>query len=299
MSNKMNCHKLFVRRSIGPRTPFRNVLLTCALNQSQEARDRCLTHCHRENLYLDIMFPSRSALCFLLVLCGWIQILGHTLLIRLAMTGWTSITQGFLPYSWCNVKLCFVSQSNRQGVWSPCMLSFSCFNLYVCTSIAFSFSYQREWDDRFLTSSICLLLVPSLSLTNCIDLHPIAVSWILTVQEKIKAFREYLEPLRMTLGQQQFVGGDQPNYGDYSIASVILTGKAVSNFEVPLRSLANWLFQCRLLVNLPKPAAASRTIMPLCYPFWWATVLMGTTVTWGHSLVSYSPEGAQAFKARF
>ena len=52
------------------------------------------------------------------------------------------------------------------------------------------------------------------------------------MQEKVKKFREALEPVRMTLKSQKYIGGDSPNYGDYCIISVILTGRAVSKLQV-------------------------------------------------------------------
>lgn len=51
-------------------------------------------------------------------------------------------------------------------------------------------------------------------------------------QEQVKKFRAFLQPLRETLGQQSFVGGDQPNYGDYCIASICITGKTISKLKV-------------------------------------------------------------------
>ena len=53
------------------------------------------------------------------------------------------------------------------------------------------------------------------------------------MQAKIRRFREALEPVRMTLQSQDFIGGDAPNYGDYCVASALLVGKSVSKMQVP------------------------------------------------------------------
>lgn len=64
---------------------------------------------------------------------------------------------------------------------------------------------------------------------------------LIAMQERIESVRTALQPLRLTLGQQEFVGGDQPIYADYAIASVILFSRTVSTIQVGAKHHTNGL----------------------------------------------------------
>ena len=51
-------------------------------------------------------------------------------------------------------------------------------------------------------------------------------------QEKIKTFRDSLEPVREVLKEQPFLGGQKPTYADYALVSIFLTAKCTSSFPV-------------------------------------------------------------------
>jgi glutathione S-transferase len=61
-------------------------------------------------------------------------------------------------------------------------------------------------------------------------------------ENKIKSFRQSLDPLNRTLKNQLFVGGDQPNYGDYIVLGAFMWARSVSPFKLlePNDSAALW-----------------------------------------------------------
>ena len=48
---------------------------------------------------------------------------------------------------------------------------------------------------------------------------------------RIEAWRKTLEPLRITLNAQQFIGGDKPNYADYIVFGPFQWARATSPFK--------------------------------------------------------------------
>jgi glutathione S-transferase len=50
--------------------------------------------------------------------------------------------------------------------------------------------------------------------------------------EKVEGFRRSLEPLRLTLRAQPFIGGPSPNYGDYIVFGNFQWARAVSPFKL-------------------------------------------------------------------
>lgn len=50
--------------------------------------------------------------------------------------------------------------------------------------------------------------------------------------EQVKGFRQSLLPLRRLLGQHDFLGGQAPNYADYSVFSVFQWARCVSGFAL-------------------------------------------------------------------
>jgi glutathione S-transferase len=53
-----------------------------------------------------------------------------------------------------------------------------------------------------------------------------------TRESKIKSFQQSLEPLNRTLKAQPFIGGDQPNYGDYIVLGAFMWARSVSPFRL-------------------------------------------------------------------
>jgi glutathione S-transferase len=49
---------------------------------------------------------------------------------------------------------------------------------------------------------------------------------------RVDAFRKYLDPLRLTLRKQAFVGGATPNYGDYIVFGQFQWARVVSSFQL-------------------------------------------------------------------
>jgi glutathione S-transferase len=49
-----------------------------------------------------------------------------------------------------------------------------------------------------------------------------------TRESKIKSFQQSLGPLNRTLKDQPFIGGDQPNYGDYIVFGAFMWARGVS-----------------------------------------------------------------------
>jgi glutathione S-transferase len=49
---------------------------------------------------------------------------------------------------------------------------------------------------------------------------------------RIDAFRKYLDPLRLTLRKQAFIGGATPNYGDYIVFGQFQWARVVSSFQL-------------------------------------------------------------------
>ncbi len=49
---------------------------------------------------------------------------------------------------------------------------------------------------------------------------------------RIDAFRKYLDPLRLTLRKQPFIGGATPNYGDYIVFGQFQWARVVSSFQL-------------------------------------------------------------------
>jgi glutathione S-transferase len=50
-------------------------------------------------------------------------------------------------------------------------------------------------------------------------------------ESRVKGFQQSLEPLRITLMAQPFVGGDKPNYGDYIVLGGFMWARSVSSFK--------------------------------------------------------------------
>ncbi len=51
-------------------------------------------------------------------------------------------------------------------------------------------------------------------------------------EERLPAFRAALEPIRQTVAQQAFFGGDQPSYADYIVFSGFQWARIASDFEL-------------------------------------------------------------------
>lgn len=49
---------------------------------------------------------------------------------------------------------------------------------------------------------------------------------------RISAFQESLELLRITITSQPFLGGDEPDYGDYIVFSGFMWARSVSPFKL-------------------------------------------------------------------
>jgi glutathione S-transferase len=58
----------------------------------------------------------------------------------------------------------------------------------------------------------------------------------------VKSFRQSLMPLTRTLKGQAFIGGDQPNYGDYIVFGAFMWARSVSPFRLlePNDPVAAW-----------------------------------------------------------
>ncbi len=50
--------------------------------------------------------------------------------------------------------------------------------------------------------------------------------------QRVEAWRKTLEPLRVTLRAQPFIGGDKPNYGDYIVFGPFQWARATSAFKL-------------------------------------------------------------------
>jgi glutathione S-transferase len=59
---------------------------------------------------------------------------------------------------------------------------------------------------------------------------------------RLAGFRQSLAPLRLTLGQQPYLGGEAPNYADYTVFGAFLWARAVSPFKLlePSDPVAAW-----------------------------------------------------------
>ncbi len=51
-------------------------------------------------------------------------------------------------------------------------------------------------------------------------------------ESRVDAFRKYLDPLRLTLRKQPFIGGASPNYGDYVLFGQFQWARVVSSFQL-------------------------------------------------------------------
>src|SRR5260370_8379801 len=49
---------------------------------------------------------------------------------------------------------------------------------------------------------------------------------------RVLAFRQSLEPMRITLGAQPFLGGDAPTYADYSVFGCFQWSRCISDFRL-------------------------------------------------------------------
>lgn len=67
--------------------------------------------------------------------------------------------------------------------------------------------------------------------------------------EKLGPWRQSLEPLRVTLGEQQFLGGEEPVYADYTVFCTFLFARCVGQYDVvePDDPIHNW---CERLLDL-------------------------------------------------
>ena len=50
--------------------------------------------------------------------------------------------------------------------------------------------------------------------------------------QSVEAFRKALEPLRLTLKTQRYLGGDAPNYADYIVFGPFQWARVVSPFKL-------------------------------------------------------------------
>lgn len=77
-------------------------------------------------------------------------------------------------------------------------------------------------------------------------------------EEKIEAVRKALMPLRMTLKDQKFLGGDQPLYADYIVFGSIQWPRVASTLEILTDDdpLKDWFERCLDLHNGIGRAAA-------------------------------------------
>ncbi|MES2752367.1 MAG: glutathione S-transferase family protein [Pseudomonadota bacterium] len=66
-------------------------------------------------------------------------------------------------------------------------------------------------------------------------------------EARLDSFRKYLEPLRLTLRAQPFVGGDKPNYGDYLVFGGFQWARVVSPFKLLKEDDAVYAWRERLL----------------------------------------------------
>ena len=53
-----------------------------------------------------------------------------------------------------------------------------------------------------------------------------------TATPEVVGFRQNLEPLRLALRAQPFIGGSSPNYGDYIVFGGFVWARAVSPFRL-------------------------------------------------------------------
>ena len=51
-------------------------------------------------------------------------------------------------------------------------------------------------------------------------------------EERVKAYRQSLTPLRLTLGTQPFVAGEAPGFADHRCVAPFLWARAISSFRV-------------------------------------------------------------------
>ena len=60
--------------------------------------------------------------------------------------------------------------------------------------------------------------------------------------ERVESFRQSLAPLRLTLQQQSFLGGEAPNYADYTVFGGFQWARAVSPYKLlePSDPVAAW-----------------------------------------------------------
>jgi glutathione S-transferase len=66
-------------------------------------------------------------------------------------------------------------------------------------------------------------------------------------ESKLQPFRDGLMPLRMTLKQQEFFGGDQPLYADYALFGVFQWARCISPFQLLAADDPVALWRTRLL----------------------------------------------------
>jgi glutathione S-transferase len=63
---------------------------------------------------------------------------------------------------------------------------------------------------------------------------------------RIEGFRKSLQPLRMTLGEAPFLGGEQPLYADYLVFGAFQWARVISPFRIPEADdpVHAWLGRC-------------------------------------------------------
>jgi glutathione S-transferase len=74
---------------------------------------------------------------------------------------------------------------------------------------------------------------------------------------RVDAFRKYLDPLRLTLRKQPFIGGASPNYGDYIVFGQFQWARVVSSFQLLKEDDAVYAWRERLLDTFDSMARKS------------------------------------------
>ena len=65
--------------------------------------------------------------------------------------------------------------------------------------------------------------------------------------QRVKEFRQSLEPLRAVLGVQPFLGGEAALYADYIVFGCFQWARCASPFQLLLRNDPVWAWRERLL----------------------------------------------------
>jgi len=66
-------------------------------------------------------------------------------------------------------------------------------------------------------------------------------------EDRVEGFRKLLQPVRVTLAERPFIGGEQPLHADYVLFGGFMWARSVSRFELLAEDDAVWAWRERML----------------------------------------------------